>query len=392
MTDTENHNFIPEDLSNYKVVREGDLVINKMKAWQGSLGLAPTDGIVSPAYFVFRFDIENIRYGQALLRSRPYVSFFARVSDGVRIGQWDLSIDGMKRIPVVLPPPDEQAAIDRFLVHVDRQLVEFIRTKQEMLALLEEQRRVVIRQVVTKGLNPAIGLKPSGVPWLGEIPLHWNVSRVKNEFECLNKRRIPLSSTERSLMKQRKYDYYGASGAIDRVDDYLFDGDLLLIAEDGANLVLRNLPLAIIARGKFWVNNHAHILKPKRGNLNYLSGLMESFSYTPWITGAAQPKLTQDRLMAIQIAVPPQSEQDKMADHLIEATASIDLLADRARREVALLREFRVRLIADVVTGKRDVRAAASVMPAEPIDAQEAIDLLSDSSEMEPDETEEAIS
>ena len=106
-------------------------------------------------------------------------------------------------------------------------------------------------------------------------------------------------------MTSRRYDYYGASGIIDKVDDYLFDDELLLIAEDGANLVMRNLPLAIIARGRFWVNNHAHILKPRRGNIEFLAWVMEGLNYLPWISGAAQPKLTQDRLMGIAIAVPP---------------------------------------------------------------------------------------
>ena len=96
-------------------------------------------------------------------------------------------------------------------------------------------------------------------------------------------------------MISRRYNYYGASGIIDKVDDYLFDDELLLIAEDGANLVLRNLPLAIIATGKFWVNNHAHILKPKRGSIEFLAWVMEGLNFLPWISGAAQPKLTQDR-------------------------------------------------------------------------------------------------
>jgi type I restriction enzyme, S subunit len=109
--DNENHNVIPEDLSNYKVARAGNLVINKMKAWQGSMGIAPCDGIVSPAYYVFDFDIANRAFGQALLRSKPYVAHFARASDGVRIGQWDLTIAGMRQIPILVPPPEEQAAL-----------------------------------------------------------------------------------------------------------------------------------------------------------------------------------------------------------------------------------------------------------------------------------------
>src|SRR5207244_4927008 len=111
-------------------------------------------------------------------------------------------------------------------------------------------KQAIIRRAATRGLDPAVPLKPSGVDWMGDVPEHWEVSRVKNEFRCLNRQRVPLSATERGEMTSRRYDYYGASGVIDKVDEYLFDDELLLVAEDGANLVLRNLPLAIIARGK----------------------------------------------------------------------------------------------------------------------------------------------
>ena len=135
-------------------------------------------------------------------------------------------------------------------------------------------------------------------------------------------------------MTHRRYDYYGASGVIDKVEDYLFDDELLLIAEDGANLVLRNLPLAIIARGKFWVNNHAHTLKPKRGNLAYLAAVMERLNYLPWISGAAQPKLTQERLMSIAIVVPPREEQNRIIAHAAAETVQLRTAIDRASREI----------------------------------------------------------
>ena len=169
-------------------------------------------------------------------------------------------------------------------------------------------------------------------------------------------------------MTGRQYDYYGASGVIDRVDDYLFDDEPVLIAEDGANLVLRNLPLAIVARGKFWVNNHAHILKPRRGNLEYLSAVMEGLNYTQWISGAAQPKLTQDRFMSIAIAVPPRRKQDEIIGTVTEETSSLRHAIARARRQIELLQEYRTRLIADVVTGKLDVREAAAQLPVEAAD------------------------
>jgi type I restriction enzyme S subunit len=167
-------------------------------------------------------------------------------------------------------------------------------------------------------------------------------------------------------MTSRLYDYYGASGVIDKVKDYLFDDELILIAEDGANLVLRNLPLAIIARGKFWVNNHAHILKPKRGHLVYLANYMETLNYMAWISGAAQPKLTQDRLFSISIAVAPPGEQDAIVEHTARETQPLLNAISRLEREVELLREYRTRLVADVVTGKLDVRGVTLPAESEP--------------------------
>jgi type I restriction enzyme S subunit len=377
----ENHNVIPEDLSNYKVARAGNLVINKMKAWQGSMGIAPCDGIVSPAYFVFDFRIANHAFGQKLLRSKPYVAHFGQASDGVRVGQWDLSIDGMRQIPVLVPSEEEQAAIVRFLDHANRKIDGFIRAKRKLIGLLNEQKQAIIHRAVTRGLDSNAKLKHSGIPWLGEIPAHWEISRVKNEFKCLNPQRIPLSSPQRGAMTERTYDYYGASGVIDKVEDFIFDDELLLIAEDGANLVLRNLPLAIIAKGKFWVNNHAHILKPKRGNLEYLAGYMETLNYQPWISGAAQPKLTKDRIMGIAIAVAPSSEQAAIVNYFTEKTAPLRAAIARTEREIALMQEYRTRLTADIVTGKLDVREAAAKLP-EPV-AEEAAD-----SEISEEETE----
>jgi type I restriction enzyme S subunit len=188
---------------------------------------------------------------------------------------------------------------------------------------------------------------------------------VKNEFRCLNKARVPLSSTERAAMADRIFDYYGASGVIDKVEDFIFDDDLLLIAEDGANLILRNLPLAIVARGRFWVNNHAHILKPKRGNLEYLAALMETIDYRPWISGAAQPKLTKDRLLAAKIAVPARSEQDAIIAESERLTKPIQLAIDKLLVEIDRLEEFQTAFVSQVVTGGLRTQGVARVADLE---------------------------
>ena len=209
----ENHNVIPEDLSNYKVAHAGSLVINKMKAWQGSMGIAPCDGIVSPAYFVFDFGIENRAFGQILLRSKPYVAHFGQASDGVRVGQWDLTIAGMRQIPVVTPPPEEQAAIVRFLDWANGRLERAIRTKRKVIALLNEQKQAIIHRAVTYGLDATTPLKPSGIPLGGDMPQHWEVRRLKS----LVKESVagPYgSSLTKSMYTQFGYRVYGQQQVI----------------------------------------------------------------------------------------------------------------------------------------------------------------------------------
>ncbi len=227
------------------------------------------------------------------------------------------------------------------------------------------------------GLKPYPAYKDSGVPWLGEVPEHWEVSRVKAEFHCLNRRRVPLSGTERGAMTLRRYDYYGASGVIDKVDEFLFDDDLLLIAEDGANLVLRNLRLAIVARGKFWVNNHAHILKPKRGNLEYLAAVMEKLNYMPWISGQRNRNSRRIGSRASRSLCRHGMSRTRPS-RPCKRRPVLRAAIDRAHREISLLREYRTRLIADVVTGKLDLREAAARLPdeteePEPLDEADAL-------------------
>ena len=290
------------------------------------------------------------------MRSKPVIDAIDASTFGAKMPRANWNFIGNLRLPI--PPLTEQAAIVRYLDAAVQRIRAYVSAKERLIALLEEERQAVIHQAVTRGLDPKVKLKPSGVEWLGDVPEHWDVARVKNEFYSLNHQRIPLSATERGAMSVRHYDYYGASGVIDKVEGYLFNDELLLIAEDGANLVLRNLPLAVIARGKFWVNNHAHILKPRRGNLEFLAGLLEGIDYTPWISGAAQPKLTQDRLMSIAISVPPKEQQDQIMERISIETESIRTAINLTRRQIDLMEEYRTRLIADVVTGKIDVREA----------------------------------
>lgn len=377
--------FKAESYAGHKMCQPGDLVINTMWAWMAALGVARQTGIVSSSYGVYRpIKTETFvpEYVDGLLRTKPYATEYFCRSKGIRPSRLRLYPEKFLDIPVTCPPRDEQERMVYYMREKDRQIHRFIRNKRQRIELLNEQKLNIIKGAVTRGINPDVRLNPSGINWLGEVPEHWALKEIKYEFRCLNEKRIPLSAVEREQMKQREYDYYGASGVIDKVDEYLFDDDLILIAEDGANLVLRNLPLSIIARGKFWVNNHAHILKPKKGNLEYFANLLEVIDYRQWITGAAQPKLTQDRLMAIKVPVPQVEEQIKIVDFIAAETSTLIDVIKRTKREVELIREYRKRIIADVVTGKVDVRHLAAETGELTLDDAEvlvnATDLLMD--------------
>lgn len=183
------------------------------------------------------------------------------------------------------------------------------------------------------------------------MPSSWSLLRVKDIFKSYDFKRIPLSGQERERMKNPSYDYYGASGVIDKVDDYLFDGTYILIGEDGANLLTRSKPLAFIASGKFWVNNHAHILKPKMGfDLSYYTYLLESLDYTIWVSGSAQPKLTQENLNNVWLYVPELEEQTAIAEYLDTKTQAIDKKVSLLEKKIGYYQELRKGLINETVT------------------------------------------
>ena len=145
----ENHNFIPDDLSGYKLVKKNQFVINKMKSWQGSYGISPYDGIVSPAYFVFDICFDNLEYFHYAIRSKVYVNFFAQASDGIRVGQWDLDMQKMKEIPFIVPTEEEQRLIVNYIKEQHAKLDILIAKLKKQIELLKEYRTRLISDVVT---------------------------------------------------------------------------------------------------------------------------------------------------------------------------------------------------------------------------------------------------
>lgn len=341
-----------ESCKGYKIVEKDDLVINIMLAWLGGLGVSNYEGIVSPAYCIYKPLIDvNTKYLHYLYKTPMYLAEFARHSTGVVPSRWRMYTDDFGQVLTVLPPKEEQEAMVAYLDEQTGKLDQAIAREQKMIDLLEERKQIIIQQAVTKGLNPNVPMKDSGIEWIGEIPAHWKLMQYRHLFYNLDNLRQPITADQRSR-NNPKYDYYGASGVIDKIDYYNVDDKVLLIGEDGANLLMRNLPLIYKAEGKFWVNNHAHILKPIRDDFDFMAYVMESADYTIYITGSAQPKLSQSNLNMVKLPIPPNEEQKDIVAYINNAIIPIDRAIESREKLISLLRERKQIIINEVVTGK----------------------------------------
>ena len=363
-----NHNAIPEDLSNYKVARRGDLVINKMKAWQGSLGLAPVDGIVSPAYFVFSADFAVPEFGEYLLRSKPYVAKFAAASDGVRIGQWDLDIARMREIRVRLPAPGEQTAIVKYLAHATARIDNAIAAKRRLIALLEEQMRVLVERAIsectasTERLGFHIDLV-TGFPFKSE---DFRTTRGDGQRPLLRGINVGVGS-----LSSTDYVFVDEDIAQLAQSFELRAGDLVLGMD--RPVIAKGVRLAEITSqqtGCLLVQRVARLRTKSTLEPSYLQTVFRSAAFTqylePIFTGISVPHLSPKQIRDFPLPMPTIDEQRAIVAAVGSRTTKLESAVNVAAREVVLLQEFRTRLVADVVTGQVDVRAVAATLPNAP--------------------------
>jgi type I restriction enzyme S subunit len=388
----ENHNIVPEDVSNYKVARAGDLVINKMKAWQGSMGIAPCDGIVSPAYFVFDFPVGNRAFGEVLLRSKPYVTHFAQASDGVRVGQWDLTIAGMRQIPMLSPPPLEQVAIVRFLNSANARLAQAITAKLKVIALLTEQKAGTIQRAVTRGLEPNVPLKPSGVPLLGDIPHQWDAAALRRYWRVTDCKHVTVPFSEDGIPLASVSEVQSFSLNLNGCNRTTPDWYQLLIEggrkpKRGDLIYCRNASVGACALVEtdidFAMGQDVCLIRSISQNQRFLNYLLHSpfmqHQLEMLLVGSTFKRINVSDIKAFVVVAPPRKEQDAICAFLDSHFGVHEIVTSRLEREIDLLREFRARLTADVVTGKFDVREMATKLPAESAAiVEEGADLLGD--------------
>jgi len=382
LTDSSKKDGSRLDKSTYKLVRPGEIAYNKMRAWQGAIGVSDYQGIISPAYVVQRpRENADARYLHYLLRTPAFAKEAERWSYGITSDMWSLRPEHFKMIYSCLPPLSEQRAIVRYLDHVDRRIRRYIRAKQRLIKLLEEQKGAIIHRAVTRGLDPAAPLKPSGVEWLGDVPAHWEVKRLKwvtrlqRGYDLPADRRVP-----------GPYPVVSSGGIIDTHHEMRSHAPGVVMGRYGSTDAVFYLET------DFWPHNTSLFVTDFQGNLpRWCYYLLRSISKADHAGKSAVPGVDRKDLFDIMVVTPPVPEQSEIVRWIERNSSELDSAVSAANREIVLLREYRTRLIADVVTGKVDVREAARLGEEEDTIATEVDSIEPDDVELEAGYVEEDI-
>ena len=347
----ENHNYIPDDLSNYKFVGKDQFVINKMKAWQGSYGVSPCDGLVSPAYYVYDLSFPCKEFFNIAIRSKAYVPYFQRYSKGIRVDQWDLTPEALKAIPFAFPSLPEQEAIVRYLDAETGRIDKAIAAEEKMIALLQERREIVINEAVGGGGDfDSETLRRRG----------WEVRRLKsllrphkklvgkrcNEYDL-------LSLTLRGIVKRDIDNPDGKFPASFETYQEVNPGEFIFCMFDN-----EETPRAV------GLSNLRGMITGAYDVMSLIDdGISPEFLnyYFLWIDDGKRLKplykglrksVPTDSFLACKIPLPPLPEQEEIVKRLDAETGKIDRAIEVKRRQVELLRERRQIIIDEAVTGK----------------------------------------
>jgi type I restriction enzyme S subunit len=362
--------------SGYQGIRKGDLVIHGMDAFAGAIGVSDSDGKGTPVYNVCKPGPGIVAsYYAHTVREMSRSQWILALAKGIRERSTDFRYEMFGNQIVPLPPPDEQAAIVLFLDHANRKIDGFIRAKRKLIGLLNEQKQAIIHRAVTRGLHPDVLLKPSGIPWLGDIPKHWEVRRGKFLFREVDDR-----------SKEGKETHLAMSQRLGLVPSSMVDSAMRSESYAGAklcqegDLVLNRLKAHL---GVFALAKQGGVISPdysvfrKRAaiSIEYYESVLRSSACRRELRIRAKGlvegfwRLYTDDFYDIRLPVPPLVEQQEIMSAMTIETAALTTAIARTEREIALMQEYRTRLTADLVTGKLDVREAAAHLPAPPTEA-----------------------
>lgn len=360
---------ITQHLEKRAHVEPDDFVIS-MRSFQGGLERAWARGCIRSSYVVLKPSPETqVGYFAHLFKSLDYIRALQATSNFIRDGQ-DLNFNNFSLVDLPLPPLEEQADIAKCLDHANRKIDGFIRAKRKLIGLLNEQKQAIIHRAVTRGLHPDVPLKPSGIPWLGDIPAHWETPLNRQLFR--ENVRQHNGKAERQLSLSQRDGLIATDDMKERsLQTSSFDnwkvtipGDLVL------NRFKAHLGVFFASTLRGIVSFHYGVFEPQRIlNTKYFELLCHTSPYKVIYAGRSNgmtvglQNLSNQNFYGVRSIVPPLNEQNEIVTYSETATVDLNTAIARTEREIALMQEYRTRLTADLVTGKLDVRAAAAKLP-----------------------------
>ena len=374
----DNHNVTSLDTSNYKVVDVGDLVINKMKAWQGSMAVSDYRGIVSPAYHVCSITSNKVnkRYLHHLLRNPAYLPEYARLSTGMRIGQWDLGFDDFKNIPFLIPPLDEQAKIADYLDNGCASLDATLSKTRSSIEEYKKLKQAVITQAVTKGVRGEREMKPTDFTRWSEIPFDWDLKRVKS---CIASISSGLSAVTDDANSEESGKFVLRTSAVS--SGFFVPTEVKPVLKSAVNRLIcpvepdtliasRMNTASMVGACAYVANNHPNTFLPDKlwkikflpsYHTKYMWYALNSVPAKSWFselaTGASSSmqNISINDFTSNYLPIPAFSEQKEIANYLDAKCAEIDGLVAKKEQLVKELESYKKSLIYEVVTGKREV-------------------------------------
>jgi type I restriction enzyme, S subunit len=374
--------LVPESFETYQIVDPGNIIIrttdlqNDQKSIR--VGYSNHRGIITSAYMCLGTTGRvSKEFGYQFLNAYDLLKIIYGFGSGLR---QNLDFGDIKQMPVLVPPPPDQVSIVRFLDHADRRIRRYVRAKRKLIKLLEEQKQAIVNRAVTRGLDPFASTRPSGVEWLGDVPAHWEVRGfTRCAVEIADYRGATPTKTESGVFLVTARNVrsgwidYEASMEFVAAKDYATImrrglpriGDLLLTMEAPlGNAALVDREDVALAQRVVRFRFASDRLVPKFALLSVLSAYFQNQLLRRG-TGSTAVGIKASKLPQLRLLCPPLTEQAAIVSQIDDACAPLNHGIERTRREIDLLREYGVRLVADVVTGKLDVRAAASQLPDE---------------------------
>jgi type I restriction enzyme, S subunit len=361
----------------YKRAAKGDIAYNMMRMWQGALGPAPVDGLVSPAYVVVKpFEDANSVYYSYLFRTDAYMREVNKFSRGIVADRNRLYWDEFKQMPSLVPPRAEQDQIVAYLRAQDVHIARLIKAKRDLIGLLTEQKLRIIDHAVTRGIDSSVGLKPSGIEWLGDVPLHWDIALVKHvadvRFSGVDKHSHDHETSVRLCNYTDVYKNDKITGDMDLMQATATAGEIArLTLKAGDVIITKDSETPDDIAVPAWVPvglpgvvcaYHLGLLRPEPGRIEgeflfrAIGSARIAEQFHVLATGVTRFALGKHDVKNAVIPLPPIGEQKVICKWIADECKPLEEAIQRAEDEIKLIREYRDRQIADVVTGQVDVR------------------------------------